>query len=102
MGIPGFSLFAVTVRKELREPQFKVTNLNIEPSTPVAGESIIVKADVTNLGSELAIFPATLWIDSTTEDSEAFLVPAAGTSELAFTITMAAGSYELRVDRLFQ
>jgi len=57
---------------------------------------------VTNLGSELAIFPATLWIDSTIEDSEAFLVPAAGTSELAFTITMAAGSYELRVDRLFQ
>ncbi|MCI0790996.1 MAG: PGF-pre-PGF domain-containing protein, partial [Chloroflexi bacterium] len=102
LGIPGFSLFAVTGRKQLRAPAFLVSNLTVDPSEPTAGQAINVHADVANIGMEPATFPASLWIDGTIEDSEAFLVSAGQTAELAFTIVLPAGSYQLRVDRLLR
>ncbi|MCH8825530.1 MAG: S8 family serine peptidase [Chloroflexi bacterium] len=102
LGIPGFSLFAVTGRKQLRAPAFLVSNLTVDPSEPIAGQAINIHADVANIGLEPATFPASLWIDGTIEDSEAFLVSAGQTAELAFTIVLPAGSYQLRVDRLLR
>lgn len=101
VGIPGFSVFALTGSASLPEQVFQVADLQISPQTPAAGESVSISASVTNASAESAIFPASLWINSTLEDVNAIPVEAGQTVRFSFDVEEPAGSYTVRIDREF-
>lgn len=46
---------------------FRVTDLNIDPESPIDGEDFTVGGTVTNDGEEVATFPADLWVNNSVE-----------------------------------
>ena len=101
VGIPGFSLFALTGSTALPQQEFQVANLNITPESPEANEKITITASVTNLSDNAAIYPASLFIDSTLEDAEPLALDAGETALISFTTSRPEGQYRIRLDRLF-
>ena len=101
IGIPGFSLFAITGSTDLPEQAFEVSDLVVTQQTSPSGQEVRISANVRNLGASKAVYPASLWINDTIEDSEAVVIEANETVSIEFTVTMPEGSYEVRIDRLF-
>ena len=101
--ITHFSTFAIAGSETLPPKNFEVSDLNISPVEAEIGEATItVSADVTNLSDETGTYVATLWIDGTVEAGQDVNVEAGETEPVSFTVTReAAGSYEVRLDRLY-
>ena len=99
--VPWFSVFAVTGSSQLPRPTLDVTNLEIIPPSPVAGQKVRIRAVVTNVGTVRTAYPANLWINSVIEDSATIVLDGGETASLAFTVSKPEGSYDVRIERLF-
>ncbi|MBI4308601.1 MAG: PGF-pre-PGF domain-containing protein, partial [Chloroflexi bacterium] len=97
---PGFSVWAISGSREAPSVQFRVDNLGITPAAAQEGQTITIRADVSNQTDSAADFNAILWLNAQVETSRMVSVPAKATVPVSFTIQPKAGSYEVRVDRL--
>ena len=76
------------------------SDLRIIPTSPIEGQNVRVIVEVTNSGVEDTIFPASLWVDESLEDSEALAVAAGETEQISFILRNRVGKHRIRVDRL--
>ena len=97
--VPGFSVIVITGSEELLAPKFTVTDLVI-PDSPAENQDIEISANVTNISGAEAIYPATLWMNDTAEDSQTLTVGAGESQRLTFVVRKSAGTHEVRIDRL--
>jgi len=101
--ITRFSDFAISGSRTVPPPQFKATNLVIDPVEAEAGEAITISADITNHSDAEAIYIATLWIDGTIETGKNVSIEAGGTVPVTFTVARdVEDNYQVRVDQLFE
>ena len=80
--------------------EFRVIGLTITPPTVEVGETVIVSADIENIGQTDGTYIPTLKIDGTEiEEKPEVPVPAGGTATVEFTLAInVAGTYEIEVD----
>lgn len=99
--MPGFSTFAVTGTRDLPEPTFEVSSLNVLPPAQFAGEDFNVSVNVRNLGQDAATYPASLWIDDIVDSAQVIRIEAGETQRVTFTTRIEEqGTHRIRVDRL--
>jgi len=98
--VPGFSALAITGSQSLVEPRFAVSDLDVSPESPRAGEEFTVSAEVANLSSRTAVYPAKLWLNGSVEDAENIVVGPGGSVPFSFTTRKPEGVYTVRVERL--
>ena len=98
--VPGFSPLAITGSRSLVEPRFRVSDLDVRPESPRAGEEFTVSARVTNLSSQTAVYPAKLWLNRFVEDAENIVVAPGPPVPFSFTARKPEGVYTVRVERL--
>ncbi len=99
VSVPGFSVIAITGSKEMPAQIFQVNNLSFNPPLPSGGEDFTVSVVVTNLRSQSAVYPATVWVNSTIEDSDGITVPEGATLPVSFVLNLPEGSHRVRIDR---
>ena len=100
VAIPGFSIFAITGSTQAPTTPFEVSDLSITPAELFANETISVTANVTNTGAELAVYPASLWVNNSLQDSEAVVLQPGETLPVNFEFKLTEGEYSLRIERL--
>ena len=101
--IPQFSTFAISGSEDIPEVNFNVSNLAINPTDANIEQDITITADITNLTNSAETYVSTLWIDNTMEAAQDVSINANQTQAVLFTVTRdVAGSYEVRLDRLFE
>ena len=98
--VPGFSALAITGSPSLVEPRFRVSDLDVIPESPRAGEEFTVRFEVTNLSSQTAVYPAKLWLNGFVEDAENIVVAPGASVPFSFTARKPEGVYTGRVERL--
>ncbi len=98
--VPGFSVLAITGGPGLVEPQFRVSDLTVSPSSPRAHEEFTVSALVTNMSPLASVYPAKLWLNQSVEDAENIVVAAGSSVPFSFTVRKPEGSYTVRLERL--
>jgi hypothetical protein len=81
----------------------EVSQLGISTHDAEVGQAVTITAQVTNNGTGRAVYPASLWLNETVEDTQSVIVEAGETREFSFTYNPSEeGTYEVRVDRLFE
>ena len=102
MIVPGFSTVAITGRPDRGLPPqvFNVSGLTISPAQPRDGDDVIVQAQVTNSSSGRRLYPATLWVNDTIDETILIAVGAGQTESIRFSKPRSQGQYKIRVDRL--
>ena len=100
VALPGFSVFAITGSKEIPDQIFSVTDLEIKPTSAVVGQIVIISAKVTNKYSDLATYPASLWINDQIETVQPIEIPGGQTVPITFSIAKSEGIYRVRLERL--
>ena len=90
----------MTGSKDLSDPALEVSDLRIIPTSPIEGQDVRVMATVSNNGAEDAVFPASLWVDDSLEDSEVLPVAAGASEQISFKLQKRVGKHEVRIDRL--
>ena len=100
VGIPGFSLWAISGSTEAPTVEFSVNELTIQPAEPEQGQELSVRVLLTNLRSETVEHDISLWLNSTISATKRVLVGGNDTVPVTFTIRPKAGVYNARVDRL--
>jgi PGF-pre-PGF domain-containing protein len=98
--VPGFSTLAISGSQNLVEPIFRVSDLNITPESPQAGEAFTISSQVTNSSLQTAVYPAKLWLNGSVEDAENIVVAPGATVSFSFTTRKPEGDYTVRVERL--
>ncbi len=81
-----------------QEASFKVSNLAIEPSSALAGETISVLVDVTNTGGAEGIYDVVLSVDD--EEAASELIALAGGDSKTVTLELTAdgpGEHEVKI-----
>ena len=102
VSISHFSIFAISGSHEMAPKSTEVSNLNVSPTSVEIGESVYIRADFKNLSLSDQVYVATVWINNTVESALDISLNAGEVQTALFTVTAdAAGSYEVRVDRLF-
>ena len=100
VAVPGFSVIALTGNSGLPPQVVEVSDLEIDPPVPVADAEFTIGAQVTNISSDSFVYPATLWLDDTVEDSLTVSVKPGQIVAFEFTLTKPAGVYNVRIERL--
>ena len=98
--VPGFSAFAITGSPDLPAQIFQVADLAFNPPSPNPGEEITVRARVINSSGAEAVYPASLWLNDTIEDTKTIVVPANSSVPFSFTFSKPEGVYRVRIERL--
>ena len=98
--VPGFSTLAISGSQSLVEARFHVSDLEVIPESPRAGEEFAVSSQVTNMTSQTAVYTAKLWLNGFVEDAENIVVAPGASVPLSFTVRKAEGDYTVRVERL--
>ena len=98
--LPGLSTVAITGSTDIPAQLFQVSDLVIEPKTPIAEADFTVAVQVTNTGGVAAVYPAYLWVNDQIDSVQAIDVAPGETVPVQFTVRRPAGLYEVRVDRL--
>jgi PGF-pre-PGF domain-containing protein len=98
--VPGFSPLAITGSRSIVEPRFRVSDLEVSPESPRAGEEFTVSARVTNLSSQTAVYPAKLWLNRFVQDAENIVVAPGSSIPFSFSARKPEGVYTVRVERL--
>lgn len=98
--VPGFSPLAITGSRSIVEPRFRVSDLDVSPGSPRAGEEFTVSARVTNLSSQTAVYPAKLWLNRFVQDAENIVVASGSSVPFSFSARKPEGVYTVRVERL--
>ena len=98
--IPGFSTFAITGSPDLPAQIFQVADLAFNPPSPDPGEAVTVRARVINSSGAEAVYPASLWLNDTIEDTQTIVVPANSSVPFSFTFSKPEGVYRVRIERL--
>ncbi|MFC2033611.1 PGF-pre-PGF domain-containing protein [Chloroflexota bacterium] len=102
VSISHFSIFAISGSHELAPTNIEVSNLSISSASVEAGESVYIQADFKNLSRSEQVYVATLWVNGTVESALDISLQAGELQTALFTVAAdAAGSYEVRIDRLF-
>ncbi|PVX27754.1 MAG: hypothetical protein CW716_00690 [Candidatus Bathyarchaeum sp.] len=79
--------------------EFQVTDLTINPSSVMAGESVAISVKVTNVGEETGTYSVNLKIDGTTADTRSVTLSGAATQLIEFSVTeTTAGTHTVEVD----
>jgi len=65
---------------------FRVTDLNIDPESPIDGEDFTVGGTVTNDGEEVATFPADLWVNNSVEATRLLTLEPGVSTSFSFDI----------------
>ncbi len=99
VSVPGFSVIAITGSTQLPAQIFDVTNLSFDPLLPSGGEDVTFSVTVTNSSPVDAVYPATLWVDDTIEDSQTVLVPGGSRVVVRFTTRLDEGTHSIRIER---
>ena len=98
--VPGSSPLAITGSRSIVEPRFRVSDLDVSPGSPRAGEEFTVSARITNLSSQTAVYPAKLWLNQFDQDAENIVVAPGSSVPFSFTTRKPEGIYTVRVERL--
>ena len=98
--IPGFSTFAITGSPDLPAQIFQVADLAFNPPSPDPGEAVTVRARVINSSGAEAVYPASLWLNDTIEDTQTIVIPANSSVPFSFTFSKPEGVYNVRIERL--
>ena len=101
VGIPGFSIWAITGSVDVPEVQFLVDDLEITPAEVQEGETVTVQVKVTNLTEESGEYNAILFVNDQVKRSARLPLGASESKNVAFEVAPnIAGEYGVRVDRL--
>ena len=98
--LPGLSTVTITGSTDIPAQLFQVSDLVIEPKTPIAEADFTVAVQVTNTGGVAAVYPAYLWVNDQIDAVQAIDVAPGETVPVQFTVRRPAGLYEVRVERL--
>ena len=98
--VPAFSLWSISGSVDVPDVRFRVEDLTITPAQSQEGQSVDVRAQITNLTADVAEFFATLWLNSQANATQGVVIPPGATVPVAFTVRPKAGSYDVRIDRL--
>ena len=99
VGLPGFSLFALSGSTTIPAVIFEVSDLSITPDRVTIGDQATIQFTVTNLSTGEADYKARLWLNETQVAIQDVTVSAGGSSLVLFNVTLAEGTYDVRVDR---
>ncbi len=96
---PGFSLWAVSGRTDVKEIRFRVDDLTIDPPEIRERQEVIVRAQVVNLGAATTDHNVTLWLNGRVQATKSVRVPPNTTMPVSFRVFPREGAYEVRIDR---
>ena len=99
--VPGFSTIVVTGSKELPQRIFEVGRIRTFPPAPRADQDVIISSTVTNMSSQPAIYPASLWVNNVIDENRFLKLDPGETAPLRFNKIRPAGEFFLRVERQF-
>jgi PGF-pre-PGF domain-containing protein len=100
VNVPAFSTWSITGATTVPVNEFLVEDLTIDPTQIEEGDTVTVRARVTNLSSEISLYDATLWLNSRVIATQSVPLSGNGTATVEFNIRPRAGDYVLRIDRL--
>jgi len=86
--------------KVLKPAEFKVEALTVSPTEVVAGTSITVTVDVTNIGEVEGDCQVTLRVNGEVTETKKVTITAGDTETVSFTLLKEAGSYIVDVEGL--
>ena len=94
--------FKITAEAEPPKPaEFKLTDLLVDPTSVIGGESVTVSVKVTNVGEETGNHIVNLNIDATPKDQQEISLTGGATKVVTFTITeTTSGTHTIEVDNL--
>ena len=99
VGLPEFSLFALSGSVELPPVIFEVSNLSVTPNNIATGDQTAIQFTVTNVSATDADYKARLWLNESQVAIQDVSVAAGGSSLVLFNVSPADGTYDVRVDR---
>ncbi|PVX25902.1 MAG: hypothetical protein CW716_07045, partial [Candidatus Bathyarchaeum sp.] len=91
--------FTITAEAEPVKPaEFQVTDLAVNPSSAIAGETVEISVKVTNVGEESGTYTVNLKIDGTTKDTKEITLAGQVTDTVDFEVTEEnAGTHTVEV-----
>jgi hypothetical protein len=78
---------SILVVEEALPPDFRLSNLEINPTEVNAGENVVITADIVNASGTKGSYTAELKINGVTEQSEKLIIPAGTDYMLVFKIS---------------
>ena len=107
MLVAGLLLFVLTLTvpvactsspSSLSSAKFEITSLDIKPTEVTAGETAIVSAQVTNVGSAGGVYSATLLVDGKKTGTKDINLEPGSTQTITFPLSKdEAGAYEIGI-----
>jgi hypothetical protein len=89
-GSPVQVTVTLTLEPPPKQPAFfKVVDLSVEPSSPVAGSTVTIKATLENTGEEVGTKPVELYIDGVRQDSRSLTLNPGQREMVSFSYTFA-------------
>ncbi|TRO52510.1 hypothetical protein E2P63_03455 [Candidatus Bathyarchaeota archaeon] len=94
--------FKITTEAEPAKPaEFKLTDLIVDPTSILGGESVTVSVKVTNVGEETGSYTVDLNIDGSPKDSQEVSLSGGATKVVTFIVTeTVSGSHTVEVGNL--
>jgi len=99
--IGGYNYYAVTLSPPLKEAEFQVTDLTINPAEAGVDQPIIISANVTNVGEEAGNYSVNLTINGVVKENKTIQLLGNESRIVEFIITETSeGSYSVKIEGL--
>ena len=99
--IGGYNYYAVTLSPPLKEAEFQVTDLAINPAEAGVDQPIIISANVTNVGEEAGNYSVNLTINGVVKENKTIQLLGNESRIVEFIITETSeGSYSVKIEGL--
>ena len=98
--LPKFGELAISGCSSVTPSKFFTKDLGFTLQKSETEQTLVVKAEVKNTGTEDQNYVAILWVNNSSEMSQSILVPAGESSEIYFEWSAQPGLKNIRVDRL--
>ena len=99
--IGGYNYYSVTLHQPLKEAEFQVTDLTVDPAEVGTGQPVIISANVTNVGEEAGNYSVALTINDVVKENKTIQLLGNESRIVEFIVTEdSEGSYFVKIENL--